>query len=1802
MANIDDIDTKLATDSSTTHAAIPNDRLQRRQSYIATIIVLCLQVSVSLCQLPVTGISTASANTGTGFDTTFGTADDPKVTLSDMISDLGTDKQVFIVYQNKKQTFKLFNKDGDYLATQYSYFDDYGPKIYHLKDPLKIMMIHRQSIYQSRYTVTINGGLYSISGIEYVIQSVDGLRAGFSDPTSDYLYYQENDARVLRLNIYGGGTVVNTNFASGLLCEYMEIRQSQDNIVEGLRGYWNYNDQIGFAVLSKSDLQQVKKGWYQGVKTQSFILDNLNDNYLYGINLNNGYIYSIDLVNSSVGGITFGDFAEIVEFGTSRDTNILNFGPYQYVVTIPNYTDGKKKLIFVPKAIGQMANVIVSSLYQVNKENWWYTLTGFIASDDRYYFGQIEKNSGNFQSYYLTVDRCVNRDGSFICTQCLPGYYRVTTNPNNACQAKAEFAPGIGVDTTGTMLANPCIETPKCLACLDDIKTCTQCDISNMWHLKTSDGKCYSPLAAMLIPDGWGINLSTTQKYLSQCQVTGCLDCKTDHTACFACKKMDGWYLKVNICQHTSLSPIFSSGTGPNTMNGNVEPCSNNCIKCSATIAQCTLCNSGFDLSNSLTCLTSHCNPGEGNNLGNSNIPTTCAVSNCKSCCADHTKCIGCDPPTNWFLNAPDNKCETPDQLSTNKILSGEGANLQEGTVVACKDANCLKCFSNYQQCTECKTGASWYLNIGNGAVCQSTITTNTPSIADRFGANGGTGKVEACNDINCIDCRSDFATCVTCDTANYWYLSGSSCLHTIDSPRILDRQGANTTAGTVVSCSDSNCIDCRPAFASCITCDTLQGWYLNQGIPQCLHATDSPTMPAGYGPDLLHGVVVACDDGHCLDCLMNMKICRVCDVSSGWYLAGNECQHASIIPKMVIGTGADISDSTVKRCLADRCIDCFADHSKCQLCNTEYFLSLTTDRKCECDIASGYYFDIAAQVCVHFSSLLNAGKGGDNSSKSVKPCASKGCVNCNADIESCDLCDNDNKYYLQNDRCVFVNDIVPGRGADINSGKVEKCTVTGCLTCQGNRNSCTQCNLIDGYILKNSTCEKVVLVTKLESAVFSAKKSSAEITFSTNLDPKTKVDLPLMVIFKDTVNNQQFTCEQIKCEVEQIKPKGFVLRFISPEAIIKGELLIQQSKDLLLRFEDGSVWTDYPILVPDISFIKKNAATATATSAMTTLNSARMPISIAIAFFAPAAASFLDTLINTLFLLKMLEGPIVSFAEMILEVDMEVNMIPIDLPNPFQSWLSNADDCHPSVQFEKHKIDCNLLANQGVTLAEITGVLVVTALISWLSNLILRAVIRRVLRKDRSLNFEDLRNADLNEHSPNKPAQSVDVMVPTEHEKKTVFKKSRAARLVHRIGGALGMQFFLIKLEGLQIEMSLLSMLGVHHSSATPPDAISTLISLAFLIYYTVVAALCFHNSLWIWSQVEALRDRDGPEKVYKKPLGHVILLSRAPHSLVNYNFEKLKVPDHYWKLLLPVTSFLGTTAMCVILVTVIGKAWQQVTLVAMVISFMLAFEVMTDSRFNKSEHWADIGMRGFTLAYLLLKCWSTSPHISEKFRQEKLGILMMACLCGIIFIGVTFALYSIGLMFIQTIQIIIGKWKAFKELKRLMKSSQTTKHNSSLEKVHEKNKSEKITHKNSTSDLKQEDKKDSSTLDQLNESKSPSSLNIEQELSPIRNNQVNSKKMGKRLYFNQTSKRSPEQLNNLGIPAIDFKKAISSESSKIGKPRQEITHDRLEGIDANNDKNIPNSPTTKKNHGPKYTKKTINTRFVSRHALGQR
>jgi hypothetical protein len=207
-------------------------------------------------------------------------------------------------------------------------------------------------------------------------------------------------------------------------------------------------DRVSFALV-KDFYNVAHSGAY-------FSLLDSNDSQIYYFNMLSTTFYRVNLTTATAAA----PIDSQISTSPHAVHNMTNFGPYQYVVTMPGLPS--MNFIMLINKYGTMVHDIsLTFTTSIESGTLEFHGTGFNLGSLRIYFSLSAKNGGffNFQSYYLTVDRCVNRV-ALVCLECLPGYYRVTTAANNLCQTTGEFAAGIGIVVAASPpLADTCADT-----------------------------------------------------------------------------------------------------------------------------------------------------------------------------------------------------------------------------------------------------------------------------------------------------------------------------------------------------------------------------------------------------------------------------------------------------------------------------------------------------------------------------------------------------------------------------------------------------------------------------------------------------------------------------------------------------------------------------------------------------------------------------------------------------------------------------------------------------------------------------------------------------------------------------------------------------------------------------------------------------------------------------------------------------------------------------------------------------------------------------------------------------------------------------------------------------------------------------------------------------------------------------------------------------------------------------------------------------------------------------------------------
>jgi hypothetical protein len=281
-----------------------------------------------------------------------------------------------------------------------------------------------------------------------------------------------------------------------------------------------------------------------------------------------------------------------------------------------------------------------------------------------------------------------------------------------------------------------------------------------------------------------------------------------------------------------------------------------------------------------------------------------------------------------------------------------------------------------------------------------------------------------------------------------------------------------------------------------------------------------------------------------------------------------------------------------------------------------------------------------------------------------------------------------------------------------------------GCVVCSANYLICNNCSKEDGWMVLNGDC---VLNTESSFITYGFWDPGSKIVrTSFNFVPEYYPTFD--AVFKelyivDVKTGSFYNASQLNGTVTKTL-YGFTIKFKSNETILSGLLTIPRSNNYRILDRDSRlVFDNYPIQVEGVYLVPPTTSSKSAVSTMNTASQSRSLLTLAIFSFNPMVAVALDYMFSELFVLKLYEGPFLAYPELILKTSTESTILPIQLPNYFQSNIDE-NACVPSDTFQMNNMNCVFLDNYGNDIQSLFLIFAMSAsfsILGWLFRLCLK-------------------------------------------------------------------------------------------------------------------------------------------------------------------------------------------------------------------------------------------------------------------------------------------------------------------------------------------------------------------------------------------------------------------------------------------------------------------------------------------------
>jgi hypothetical protein len=359
------------------------------------VVLLCIESATGAA--PPGGCTAVSANTGTGFGTTLPSKNNLQLSLSEPLPASASEDYLYIAsYYDTGTEVRFYSQWGDLRYTNTVWQGGSGRfKSVILKDPLKLLVGDIGRTNNLYYSVTVSGLTYSVTLLTDYGHG-EGYELAVSDPSSTLLFTKAEffSGKCFLVKYLMGSTLTMPLYiwdCTQVDSFYMSMVYSNSYVFMGRAQ--------GLMVYNKADLS-LSLSCYRSDSCNSYgwLVDNLNLAIAFTTSLCPSSVNTIARLNlasqANYGNMAYQYLLTYEAYG-SLTNNILNFGPYQYVVTMPLATTVINLLIYSKATLATKFSAALPlttvAAYASNP-----TMRGFIVQGSRFYFAFIQNTGKKF--------------------------------------------------------------------------------------------------------------------------------------------------------------------------------------------------------------------------------------------------------------------------------------------------------------------------------------------------------------------------------------------------------------------------------------------------------------------------------------------------------------------------------------------------------------------------------------------------------------------------------------------------------------------------------------------------------------------------------------------------------------------------------------------------------------------------------------------------------------------------------------------------------------------------------------------------------------------------------------------------------------------------------------------------------------------------------------------------------------------------------------------------------------------------------------------------------------------------------------------------------------------------------------------------------------------------------------------------------------------------------------------------------------------------------------------------------------
>jgi len=330
-----------------------------------------------------------------------------------------------------------------------------------------------------------------------------------------------------------------------------------------------------------------------------------------------------------------------------------------------------------------------------------------------------------------------------------------------------------------------------------------------------------------------------------------------------------------------------------------------------------------------------------------------------------------------------------------------------------------------------------------------------------------------------------------------------------------------------------------------------------------------------------------------------------------------------------------------------------------------------------------------------------------------------------------------------------------------------------------------------------------------------------------------------------------------------------------------------------------------------------------------------------------PSITLAVDRLLSKLTFMRLLNGPPMVYPSIVFDSFESVPVLPYGTGNPFYSFASKGKYCKTAEALTFAGVKCSVFLNYGENLM----LLIVQLIISIVVSTIVAVIFSTILKQVHSNSIRRTRS--------------------------TPYKLCRAAR------DTFGLRCFLLRLDGLSLQLFTYAYINMTAPLRGSELIAGGILSLIFLIYYTLYTAALFFLAKDI--RIRARRSRNSWEldPNYDHEMLKIVDIDDSRFKIADYVFDQYSYRCKPWYLFRPVFDQVKVLLLCMFLMSFDQAGFTQLMACMIVEGGHFLLTVANKVKVSRYEYWYELVNCGLTMMYLIFKMATFATSMTPESNQ---------------------------------------------------------------------------------------------------------------------------------------------------------------------------------------------------------------------------